>query len=67
MDTLKKHLPVSGSDGLHELSKIAQRFEDKIYNAATSQVHSLCIVQPPLSLMVTHATTLYCSIAYSLL
>nr|KYP35225.1 hypothetical protein KK1_043754 [Cajanus cajan] len=37
MDTLKKHLPVSGPDGLHELRKIAQRFEDKIFTAAISQ------------------------------
>ncbi|XP_028239040.1 mediator of RNA polymerase II transcription subunit 15a-like isoform X2 [Glycine soja] len=37
METLKKHLPVSGPDGLHELRKIAQRFEDKIFTAATSQ------------------------------
>ncbi|AES86535.1 putative coactivator CBP, KIX domain-containing protein [Medicago truncatula] len=37
MDTLRKHLPVSGSEGLLELRKIAQRFEDKIYTAATSQ------------------------------
>lgn len=38
METLKKHLPFSGQDGLHELRKIAVRFEEKIYNAATSQV-----------------------------
>ncbi|KAE9616109.1 hypothetical protein Lal_00017762 [Lupinus albus] len=37
MDTLKKHLPVSGPEGLLELRKIAQRFEEKIYTAATSQ------------------------------
>ncbi|KAI5427464.1 hypothetical protein KIW84_032755 [Lathyrus oleraceus] len=37
MGTLKKHLPVSGNEGLLELRKIAQRFEDKIYAAATSQ------------------------------
>ncbi|XP_050898526.1 mediator of RNA polymerase II transcription subunit 15a isoform X4 [Lathyrus oleraceus] len=37
MDTLKKHLPVSGTEGLHELRKIAQRFEDKIYAVATSK------------------------------
>ncbi|RHN76561.1 putative coactivator CBP, KIX domain-containing protein [Medicago truncatula] len=37
MDTLKRHLPVSGQEGLHELWKIAQRFEEKIYTAATSQ------------------------------
>ncbi|KAI9110357.1 hypothetical protein K1719_018799 [Acacia pycnantha] len=37
MDALQRHLPVSGQDGLHELCKIAQRFEGKIYTAATSQ------------------------------
>ncbi|KAB1218752.1 Mediator of RNA polymerase II transcription subunit 15a [Morella rubra] len=37
MDTLKRHLPVNGQDGLHELKKIAIRFEEKIYTAATSQ------------------------------
>ncbi|XP_014499691.1 mediator of RNA polymerase II transcription subunit 15a isoform X1 [Vigna radiata var. radiata] len=37
MDTLKRHLPVSGQEGLHELQKIAQRFEEKIFTAATSQ------------------------------
>ena len=41
MDTLKKHLPFSGQDGLHELKKIAERFEEKIYSAATSQVLSI--------------------------
>jgi hypothetical protein len=38
METLKKHLPVSVSEGLSELQKIAVRFEEKIYTAATSQV-----------------------------
>ncbi|KAL6002672.1 hypothetical protein ACLOJK_022891 [Asimina triloba] len=37
METLKKHLPVSGSEGLAELQKIAIRFEEKIFTAATSQ------------------------------
>ncbi|XP_030543623.2 LOW QUALITY PROTEIN: putative F-box/LRR-repeat protein At3g18150 [Rhodamnia argentea] len=37
MDTLKRHLPVSGPEGLQELNKIAVRFEEKIYTAATSQ------------------------------
>ena len=37
METLKRHLPVSGEVGLHELRKIAIRFEEKIYTAATSQ------------------------------
>lgn len=37
METLKRHLPVSGQEGLEELKKIAIRFEEKIYSAATSQ------------------------------
>ncbi|WJZ95289.1 hypothetical protein VitviT2T_014069 [Vitis vinifera] len=37
MDTLKRHLPISGPEGLHELRKIVERFEEKIYYAATSQ------------------------------
>lgn len=39
METLKRHLPFSGQDGLQELKKIAVRFEEKIYTAATSQVY----------------------------
>jgi len=39
METLKRHLPVSGDEGLNELWKIARRFEEKIFTAATSQVH----------------------------
>ncbi|KAL6327921.1 hypothetical protein AAG906_027332 [Vitis piasezkii] len=38
MDMLKRHLPISGPEGLHELRKIAERFEEKIYSAATSQM-----------------------------
>ncbi|CAN1229487.1 Mediator of RNA polymerase II transcription subunit 15a [Linum grandiflorum] len=37
METLKRHLPFSGQEGLQELKKIAIRFEEKIYTAATSQ------------------------------
>ncbi|KAF3435124.1 hypothetical protein FNV43_RR22211 [Rhamnella rubrinervis] len=37
LDTLKKHLPFSGQEGLLELMKIAVRFEEKVYAAATSQ------------------------------
>ncbi|MFQ6644908.1 hypothetical protein Gotur_019257 [Gossypium turneri] len=37
MDTLMRHLPFSGQDGLNELRKIAVRFEEKIFTAATSQ------------------------------
>ncbi|RVW85787.1 Mediator of RNA polymerase II transcription subunit 15a [Vitis vinifera] len=41
MDTLKRHLPISRPEGLHELRKIAERFEEKIYSTATSQSDSL--------------------------
>ncbi|KAK1417881.1 hypothetical protein QVD17_27015 [Tagetes erecta] len=37
METLKRHIPFSGNEGLHELRKIAERFEEKIYTAAISQ------------------------------
>ncbi|KAJ9685191.1 hypothetical protein PVL29_017284 [Vitis rotundifolia] len=37
MATLRRHLPVSGPEVLHELWKIADRFEEKIYSAATSE------------------------------
>ncbi|PHU21431.1 hypothetical protein BC332_06538 [Capsicum chinense] len=39
--TLKRHLPVSGDEGLLELRKIAIRFEEKVYTAATSQIDYL--------------------------
>ncbi|OWM87294.1 hypothetical protein CDL15_Pgr022401 [Punica granatum] len=37
METLKRHLPFSGPEGLHELRKIAVRFEEKIFHAAVNQ------------------------------
>ncbi|KAF9670548.1 hypothetical protein SADUNF_Sadunf13G0080500 [Salix dunnii] len=42
MDTLKRHLPFSGQEGLQELKKIAVRFEEKIYTVAANQVFGLC-------------------------
>ncbi|KAL8195745.1 hypothetical protein R6Q57_025498 [Mikania cordata] len=36
-DTLKRHLPFTGQEGLQELEKIGGRFEEKIYTIATSQ------------------------------
>ena len=44
METLKRHLPVSGQEGLSELRKIAVRFEEKIFTAATSQVFLLALL-----------------------
>ncbi|KAI3505705.1 hypothetical protein L1887_27890 [Cichorium endivia] len=37
MDTLKKHVPLSGSEMLNEIEKVAFRFEEKIYTSAISQ------------------------------
>ncbi|KAM3338821.1 hypothetical protein P3S68_030907 [Capsicum galapagoense] len=38
METLKKHLLVSGQEGEVELKKIVVRFEEEIYTAATCQL-----------------------------
>jgi hypothetical protein len=40
VEILKKHLPASvlDLDGLNHLQGVAERFEDKMYTAATSQV-----------------------------
>ncbi|CAK8535629.1 unnamed protein product [Lathyrus sativus] len=37
MDTLKRHLPLSGQEGLNQLWMIAQRFEEKNFTTATSE------------------------------
>ncbi|XP_074311432.1 uncharacterized protein LOC141647219 [Silene latifolia] len=37
METLKRHLPFSGQEGIQELKRIAIKFEDQIYSSATSQ------------------------------
>ncbi|KAM0830411.1 hypothetical protein ACQ4PT_066233 [Festuca glaucescens] len=37
LETLRRYLPVSVPEGLNELQRIAVRFEEKIYTAATSQ------------------------------
>ncbi|XP_031090578.1 mediator of RNA polymerase II transcription subunit 15a-like [Ipomoea triloba] len=37
METLKRHIPFAGPEGLYELWKIAVRFEEKIYAAAVSE------------------------------
>jgi PAX-interacting protein 1 len=37
MDTLQRHMPAAGQDGVEELLKIAWRFEEKIFQAATDQ------------------------------
>ncbi|KAF8094510.1 hypothetical protein N665_0360s0017 [Sinapis alba] len=37
METLKKHLPLSGTEGVNELRGIAARFEEKIFSGAVNQ------------------------------
>ncbi|XP_034705330.1 mediator of RNA polymerase II transcription subunit 15a-like isoform X1 [Vitis riparia] len=37
MDTLKRVVPVSGPEQLHQLRNLAERFEEKHYSAATSR------------------------------
>eukprot|EP01018_Ginkgo_biloba_P012217 Gb_25435 [translate_table: standard] len=37
MDTLQRHMPPTGPDGMSELKKIAVRFEEKIFSAAANQ------------------------------
>jgi hypothetical protein len=41
MATLKRHLPVPELEGINELQKIAVRFEENIYSAATSEADYL--------------------------
>ncbi|XP_022967562.1 mediator of RNA polymerase II transcription subunit 15a-like isoform X1 [Cucurbita maxima] len=57
METLKRHLPVSGHEGLSELKKIAVRFEEKIYTAATSQSDYLRKISLKMLTMETKSQT----------
>lgn len=44
METLKKHLPHSGTEGVNELRRIAARFEEKIFSGAVNQVINRLLV-----------------------
>uniref|UniRef100_A0A0V0HI56 Putative ovule protein n=1 Tax=Solanum chacoense TaxID=4108 RepID=A0A0V0HI56_SOLCH len=57
METLKRHLPVSGQEGVQELKKIAVRFEEKIYSAATSQQDYLRKISLKMLTMETKSQT----------
>nr|QCI62723.1 non-recognition-of-BTH [Solanum tuberosum] len=57
METLKRHLPVSGHEGVQELKKIAVRFEEKIYSAATSQQDYLRKISLKMLTMETKSQT----------
>ncbi|KAJ0768967.1 putative coactivator CBP, KIX domain superfamily, mediator complex subunit 15, KIX [Helianthus annuus] len=37
MDTLKRHVPFDGPEGLQELMKMAMKFEQRMYTECTSQ------------------------------
>lgn len=37
MDSLQRHMPQTGADGMNELRKIALWFEQKIYTVALTQ------------------------------
>ncbi|XP_054792776.1 uncharacterized protein LOC129298398 [Prosopis cineraria] len=52
LETLRRHLPVSGQEGLDGHRKIAARFE-KVYNAATSQPDNLRRISLKMLLMET--------------
>ncbi|RID57732.1 hypothetical protein BRARA_F01087 [Brassica rapa] len=41
LETLKKHIPYSGKEGIEELMRVAVSFEELIFNTATSQVDYL--------------------------
>ncbi|KAG5608730.1 hypothetical protein H5410_020011 [Solanum commersonii] len=57
METLKRHLPVSGQEGVQELKKIAVRFEEKMYSAATSQQDYLRKISLKMLTMETKSQT----------
>ena len=44
MDTSKRHLPVSGEEGLNALREMAQKFEEKIYTVATNPVRKQYVI-----------------------
>ncbi|KAI3910114.1 hypothetical protein MKW98_014499 [Papaver atlanticum] len=57
METLKTQLPNAGPDGLVELNKIAVRFEEEIFNAATSQLDYLRKISMKMMNMETKSQT----------
>lgn len=41
IETLRRHIPHSGPEGIDELSRIAARFEEKTFSGAVDQVLNL--------------------------
>nr|VDD42586.1 unnamed protein product [Brassica oleracea] len=44
LETLKKHVPYSGEEGIEELMRIAVSFEELIFNTAKNQVTKLSLI-----------------------
>ncbi|XP_026412986.1 mediator of RNA polymerase II transcription subunit 15a-like [Papaver somniferum] len=57
METLKRCVIISGPEGLVELNKIAVRFEEKIFTAATSQTDYLRKISLKMLTMETKSKT----------
>uniref|UniRef100_A0ACD5V8Y8 Uncharacterized protein n=1 Tax=Avena sativa TaxID=4498 RepID=A0ACD5V8Y8_AVESA len=55
METLKKHMSVIGPEELRALRGIAERFEEKMYNAATDQPNYLRMISLKMLSMDTKA------------
>ncbi|KAJ4915903.1 Uncharacterized protein Rs2_01453 [Raphanus sativus] len=55
LETLKKHLPYSGPEGINELKRIAVRFEEKIFSRAVNQNDYLRIISLKMLTMETKA------------
>lgn len=61
-ETLKRHLPFSGEEGLREIKKIAIRFEEKTFASAISQVHpslKLLLIFLHFELFLSHDSVLH--------
>lgn len=58
-ETLMRHLPFSGEGGLQEIKKIAVRFEEKVYDSATSEVFPWCLGLMILSNKHMHISNIY--------
>ncbi|VVA91471.1 unnamed protein product [Arabis nemorensis] len=57
METLKKHLPFSGAEGINELRRIAARFEEKIFSGAANQTDYLRKISMKMLTMETKSQT----------
>lgn len=55
METLHKHFPFSGPEGMNDLRRIASRFEEKIFSGAVSQTAYLRAISMKMLTMVPKA------------